>query len=65
MGAISLQGDSILPQGYILIDGQRAATVTTTGLSAALANNTVTTSAIALGAVTQDKLSTSLLSSLN
>jgi hypothetical protein len=25
--AISLQADSTLPQGYILVDGQRAATI--------------------------------------
>jgi len=32
--AISLQSDPTLPRGYILVDGQNAATVTTTGLSA-------------------------------
>jgi hypothetical protein len=54
--AISLQADSTLPQGYILVDGQRAATISTTGLSATLAANTVTTSALASGAVTTEKI---------
>jgi hypothetical protein len=54
--AISLQADSTLPQGYILVDGQRAATISTTGLSATLAQNTVTTSALVSGAVTTEKI---------
>ena len=54
--AISLQADSTLPQGYILVDGQRAATISTTGLSATLAANTVTTSALVSGAVTTEKI---------
>ena len=43
--AISLQADSTLPQGYILVDGQRVASVSTTGgLSAnTIATNTITT----------------------
>jgi hypothetical protein len=54
--AISLQADSTLPQGYILVDGQRAATISTTGLSATLADGLVTTSALASGAVTTEKI---------
>lgn len=54
--SISLQADSTLPQGYILVDGQRAATISTTGLSATLAANTVTTSALVSGAVTTEKI---------
>jgi hypothetical protein len=54
--SISLQADSTLPQGYILVDGQRAATISTTGLSATLAANTVTTSALVSGAVIQEKI---------
>jgi hypothetical protein len=54
--AISLQADSTLPQGYILVDGQRAATISTTGLSATLANGLVTTSALASSAVTTEKI---------
>ena len=54
--AISLQADSTLPQGYILVDGQRAATISTTGLSATLAANTVTTSSLVSGAVTTEKI---------
>ena len=54
--AISLQADSTLPQGYILVDGQRAATISTTALSATLAANTVTTSALVSGAVTTEKI---------
>jgi hypothetical protein len=54
--AISLQADSTLPQGYILVDGQKAATISTTGLSATLADGLVTTSALASGAVTAEKL---------
>ena len=55
--AISLQADSTLPQGYILVDGQRVASVSTTGgLSATLAANTVTTSSLVSGAVTTEKI---------
>jgi hypothetical protein len=54
--AISLQADSTLPQGYILVDGQRAATVTTAGLSG-LVDNSVTSGKIVNSAVTNDKLS--------
>ena len=55
--AISLQADSTLPQGYILVDGQRVASVSTTGgLSATLAASLVTTSALASGAVTTEKI---------
>lgn len=54
--AISLQADSTLPQGYILVDGQRAATISTTGLSATLAANTVTTNALVSGSVTTEKI---------
>jgi hypothetical protein len=53
---ISIQSDSTLPQGYILVDGQRAATISTTGLSATLADGLVTTSALASGAVTTEKI---------
>jgi hypothetical protein len=53
--SIALQADSTLPQGYILVEGQRAATVTTAGLSG-LVNNAVTTSALASGAVTTEKI---------
>jgi hypothetical protein len=56
--SISIQSDSTLPQGYILVDGQRAATVTTAGLSG-LVNNAVTTNALASGAVTTDKIALS------
>ena len=55
--AISLQADSTLPQGYILVDGQRVASVSTTGgLSATLAANTVTTNALVSGSVTTEKI---------
>jgi hypothetical protein len=54
--SISIQSDSTLPQGYILVDGQRAATISTTALSATLAANTVTTSALVSGAVTTEKI---------
>lgn len=55
--AISLQADSTLPQGYILVDGQIVASVSTTGgLSATLADNLVTTSALASGSVTTEKI---------
>lgn len=55
--AISLQADSTLPQGYILVDGQRVASVSTTGgLSATLAANTVTTSSLVSGSVTTEKI---------
>lgn len=55
--AISLQADSTLPQGYILVDGQRVASVSTTGgLSATLAPNTVTTSSLVSGSVTTEKI---------
>ena len=54
--SVSLQADSTLPQGYILVDGQRAATISTTGLSATLAANTVTTSALVSGSVTTEKI---------
>jgi hypothetical protein len=53
--AISLQADSTLPQGYILVDGQKAATVSTTGLSATsilgtIAPNVITNAQIASNA---------------
>lgn len=55
--SVSLQADSTLPQGYILVDGQRVASVSTTGgLSATLAANTVTTSSLVSGAVTTEKI---------
>lgn len=55
--SVSLQADSTLPQGYILVDGQRVASVSTTGgLSAALAANTVTTSSLVSGSVTTEKI---------
>lgn len=57
MGSISLQGDLSLPQGHILVDGQRVVSVSTTGgLSATLATNTVTTNTIANSAVTTEKI---------
>lgn len=55
--SVSLQADSTLPQGYILVDGQRVASVSTTGgLSATLAANTVTTSSLVSGSVTTEKI---------
>ena len=55
--AISLQADATLPQGYILVDGQRVASFSTTGgLSATLAANTVTTSSLVSGSVTTEKI---------
>jgi hypothetical protein len=54
--AISLQADSTLPQGYILVDGQRAATVTTAGLSG-LVDNSVTSGKILNANITPAKLS--------
>ena len=55
--AISLQADSTLQQGYILIDGQRAATISPAGLSATVwGANAVTTNAITDGAVTASKI---------
>jgi hypothetical protein len=57
--AISLQADSTLPQGYILVDGQRAATISTAGLSATLADGLVTTSALVNDAVTTEKIASS------
>ena len=60
--AISLQADSTLPQGYILVDGQRVASVSTTGgLSATLAANTVTTSSLVSGSVTTEKIALSAI----
>ncbi len=54
--SVSLQADPALQRGYILVDGQRAATVTTAGLSG-LVDNSVTSEKIVNGAVNNDKLS--------
>jgi len=54
--SVSLQADPALQRGYILVDGQRAATVTTAGLSG-LVDNSVTSGKIASGSVTNAKLS--------
>lgn len=55
--SISLQSDSALPQGYVLVNNQRVISVSTTdGLSAVLASNTVPTRAIVNSSVTSPKL---------
>jgi len=63
--AISLQADSTLPQGYILIDGQRAATISTAGLSATVwGANAITTNSITDGAVTASKIANNAILNL-
>ncbi len=54
--AIALQADNTLARGYINVNGQTAATFTTTQLIANLGPNTVSESALLNNSVTTDKI---------